>query len=624
MTAMRTIVLFMLPPDVPTQKPVWLLYACVTKKGKKYTQVTGFFKKIAINDLFGHFMADCSPFRGRVSLCAVNTQRPLIQFAINAGLLLLGSLLFALGFPNFIADWGFAPFAWISIIPVVILIRRVPWWASPIWGAFYGYITYALFNYWLATFNPVSFVIVPSIYAGWFFMVFPLLSLADRTFRRYAWLAQALIWVAFDVVRTKGFIGYAYGVIGYSQYAWTSLISIADIFGVMGVSFLVVYPSFLIGAWLLDSGFLSVAGGITYAGGWKKPGRRWVISAAVWVGLMLSANIYGIASKVDYSESKIWRPALIQHNVNTWLSGIDAWRLALDYLLEESELALEEKPDAIIWSETSFVPAIEWHLKYRKDRDRVDLILKLKDFLKDQDIPVILGNNDAIQDAGKRVEYNAVLLFDKDEIVDKYRKIHLVPFSEHFPYAKTFPRLMTYIESQGTPIYGHGTEYKTFNLDKWGGPVVSPLICFEDIFGYLTRNFVREGAEVLVNVSNDSWSTEATSAIQHQNMAIFRAVENRRSMVRTTTSGLTCVIDPNGKTIAKLDIFTRGYLIADVPVYTGRTTIYTRYGDWFEKLLLILAIPMLAAAAVVQIMRLGKRRRMNQDSRRQRSVKRRK
>lgn len=537
--------------------------------------------------------------------------------------------MFALGFPNFIADWGFAPFAWISLIPVVILIRRLPWWASPIWGAFYGYATYALFNFWLATFNPVSFVLVPTIYAGWFFLVFPLLTLADRAFSRYGWLAQLLIWIAFDVVRTKGFIGYAYGVIGYSQYGWRSLIAIADIFGVMGVSLLVAYPSFLIGGYLLESGFGSIDNGLKPVAGWKKPDRSWLVSAGVWAALMLAANIYGVAMKVDYSETEKWRPALVQHNVNTWLSGIEAWRTALDALLEESEEAMAEDPDALIWSETSFVPAIEWHLKYRKDRDRVELINTLKDFLKDMDIPVILGNNDAIQDAGKRVEYNAVLLFDKEEIAEKYRKIHLVPFSEHFPYAKIFPRLMDYIQSQGTPLYGEGDVYTVFDLGKWDGPSVSSLICFEDIFGYLARDFVREGAEVLVNVSNDSWSPEPACAIQHQNMAIFRAVENRRSMVRATTSGLTCVIDPNGKTTAKLEPFTQGYLIAEVPVYTGRTTIYTRFGDWFEKLLIILAVPMLATAAVLQVMRQARRRKETSDigsekgksSARQRSVK---
>jgi len=541
----------------------------------------------------------------------VNTDRRSYRFLINGTLVLVGALFFALGFPNFIADWGWAPFAWISLIPVVLLIRRIPWWASPIWGAFYGYVTYALFNFWLATFNPVSFVLVPTIYAGWFFMLFPILLLADRAFGRRAWLAQLVLWGAFEVIRTKGFIGYSYGVIGYSQYGWRSLIAIADVFGVMGVSLLVAFPSFLIGGWLLDSGFLSDGNALRPAAGWRRPSRRWTRPAAVWLILMLAANIYGVASRVDYRESPRWRPALIQHNVNTWLSGIEAWRIALDALIEESEVALEGDPDALIWSETAFVPAIEWHERYRRDRDRVNLIHDLKEFLVQQDIPVILGNNDSIRDGGEKIDYNAVLLFDGDEIIDKYRKIHLVPFSEHFPYAHIFPRLMDYIQAQGTPLYGKGTEYTVFDLDAWNGPNSGPLICFEDTFGYLSRNFVREGAEVLVNLTNDSWSPEPACAIQHQNMAIFRSVENRRSMVRATTAGLTCVIDPNGKVLGRLEPFTQDHLIVDVPVYTERKTLYTRWGDWFEAAILIVAIPLTAAAALLQILR---RKRHESDS----------
>jgi len=529
--------------------------------------------------------------------------------AYNVGLLLSASLLFALGFPNFIADGGFAPLAWISLIPLVILIRRVRWWASPIWGAFYGYITYAVLNYWLVTFNIVSFVLLTAVYAGYFFMVFPLLSLADHAFKRYAWLAQLLIWVSFEVLRTKGFLAYAYGVIGYSQYGWRSLISIADIFGVMGVSLLVAWPSFLIGAFLLECGFGLEDREFRISPSWNKPGRRWMIPGAIWACLMLGANIYGITSRVDYSESKTWRVALIQHGVNTWLSGIDAWRMALDALLEESGKALEKNPDAVIWSETAFVPAIEWHDKYRRDRSKLALIRRLKDFLKDQEIPFIIGNNDAVRDAGKRKDYNAVLLFDGENVVDRYHKTHLVPLSEHFPYAKTFPRLMDYIESHGTPLYHKGDEYSVFELESWSGPDVSPLICFEDTFGYLAREFARKGSQVFVNVTNDSWSSEATCAIQHQNMAIFRAVENRRSMVRATTSGITCLIDPNGKTLAQLEPFTQDHLIADVPIYDEQTTIYTRFGNWFERLLLIVTIPMLITAVVLQITRNSKKRR---------------
>ncbi|PIE04402.1 MAG: apolipoprotein N-acyltransferase, partial [Spirochaetales bacterium] len=534
---------------------------------------------------------------------------------INAALLLAGVLLFALGFPSFIADWGLAPFAWISLIPVVLLIRRIPWWSSPLWGAVYGYAAYTLFNFWLATFNPVGFVLVPGIYAVWFFMLFPLLFLADRAFPRYGWAAQLMVWLAFEVMRTKGFLGYSYGIIGYSQYGWRSLIAIADIFGVLGVSLLVAWPSFMIGGWLLERNLFPWKHGEKSAVQ-NMPGRlfprRWAVPAGIWAVLMLAANIYGVVSKVDYSDSPTWRPALIQHNVNTWLSGMDAWETALDSLLEESQAALNDKdgkPDAIIWSETAFVPAIEWHLKYRRERAKVNLIHRFQDFAENLDIPLIMGNNDAVMDAGKRREYNAVLLFDGKDIVDKYRKLHLVPFGEHFPYADIFPRLMKYIQSQGTPLYHKGTEYRVFNLPETGsgpqgrGPKVSPLICFEDTFGYLARNFIREGAEVLVNVSNDSWSPEPACSIQHQNMAVFRAVENRRSMVRATTAGLTCVIDPNGRTLARLEPFTKGYLIAEVPVYSGRQTLYNRYGDWFEKVLVLLGLVTVLGGAVLLLMR---------------------
>ena len=588
----------------------------------------------------------------------MNAPRPLVNFALNIALAAAGALLFALGFPNFIADWGLAPFAWIALIPPVILIRRVPWWSSPLWGAFYGYITYALFNFWLATFNPVSFVLVPAIYAGWFFMLFPLLSLADRAFPRFGRLAQLLIWCAFEVVRTKGFIGYSYGVIGYSQYSRLNLIAIADIFGVTGVSLLVACPSFLIADWLLDAGFMGpgagggLGGGGGFFGGVTSGGRPFrlfsalgvrgasraegprrflsrsasasgapgstraaltpsakgprfrIISGLTWAAAMLLANIYGAASRVNYQNSPRWKPALIQHNVNTWLTGIDAWRTALDALIEETDIALEKGPDAVIWSETAFVPSIQWHLKYRRDRSRVNLVNTLRRRLAAEEVPFLIGNNDAVMEAGRRQDYNAVLLLEGGRIARTHRKIHLVPFSEHFPYADTFPRLMNYIESQGTPLYGRGTEYTVFDLGKWNGPKAGPLICFEDTFGYLSRNFVNAGAEVLVNVTNDSWSPEPACAIQHLGMAVFRAVENRRSMVRATTAGLTAVIDPNGAITQKIDPFTQGHIIADVPVYTERTTFYTRRGDWFETLILIIASALLLSAGALTLPRL--------------------
>ena len=323
---------------------------------------------------------------------------------------------------------------------------------------------------------------------------------------------------------------------------------------------------------------------------------------------MAASTIYGRFSMVDYSDSPRWRPALVQQNVNTWLTGTDAWNEALDVLIDESQNALELEPDAIIWPETAFVPAIEWHLKYRRDRNRVEMIKELYEFLEDQSIPFIIGNNDAILDGGERKESNAVLLFDENRIVNKYRKIHLVPFTESFPYGKQFPRLLSYIQDQGTPLYQNGEEFTLFDLGPWGGPVIGPIICFEDTFGYLSREFVSKGAEVLVNLTNDSWSNEPVAAIQHATISVFRAVENRRSLVRATTSGLTTAIDPNGRMLEKLPTFIAGTLIADVPIYTERETIYTRHGDWLEKVILGLAAAV-AILSVVTLVLLSHRKR---------------
>ncbi len=102
-----------------------------------------------------------------------------------------------------------------------------------------------------------------------------------------------------------------------------------------------------------------------------------------------------------------------------------------------------------------------------------------------------------------------------------------------------------------------------------GGVRFSTPICFEDTFGYLCRGFVSRGADVLVNITNDAWSFSVPGAMQHMTMAVFRAVENRRSVVRSTNGGMTNIIDPNGRILFSLPPFTEGYLSGTVPVHTG-------------------------------------------------------
>ncbi len=515
-------------------------------------------------------------------------------------LLTISALLFALSFPSFLSRWGWFPLAYICFVPIFIVVHRSGWARAVLYGAFYGFSSYALYNYWLAAFHPLTLAIVPSIYSGYIAIVFVLLKIADTLFPRYGFLLQALVWVGYEFLKTQGFLGYAYGIIGYSQYLFLPLIRIAGLTGVWGVSLLVVFPSALLGNALKDGrrNFLS----------FLKTVR---MPVALYGILFLGSVIYGWAARSDLEDTPRWRVALIQQNVDPWRGGNKTYEKTLRILTSLSSKAVKADPDVVIWSETSFVPAIDWHSRYRLDRVAFDLVRELKEFLAQQDRPFVIGNDDAElarEESGRgvRVDYNATLLFENGEIIERYRKIHLVPFTEYFPYRNVLPGVYEWLRDADTHFWERGKDYTVFEA---GGVKFSTPICFEDTFGYLVRRFVREGAEVLVNMTNDSWSKSVAAEMQHMSIALFRSVENKRSLVRATNGGITSVIDPNGKIIALLEPFTEDFLIAEVPVYTAETTLYSRWGDWFAIMDLVLVLLILSGGVAGRLIRAASRSR---------------
>jgi apolipoprotein N-acyltransferase len=220
-------------------------------------------------------------------------------------------------------------------------------------------------------------------------------------------------------------------------------------------------------------------------------------------------------------------------------------------------------------------------------------------------VPFLIGNDDARKDPAKnprvgegfRVDYNAAMLFQNGKNTAIYRKIHLVPFTEHFPYQKQLPSLYRALVNADTHFWEKGTEATVFS-----GPGFrfSTPICFEDTFGYLSRRFVQNGAEIIVNISNDAWSHSLPAQNQHLAMAVFRAVENRRSMVRATASGQTCGIAPNGKIIAMAPPFSEAWITVAIPVVKG-DTVYTRWGDYLALFQTAAALSLLLFGGIAYI-----------------------
>jgi len=175
-----------------------------------------------------------------------------------------------------------------------------------------------------------------------------------------------------------------------------------------------------------------------------------------------------------------------------------------------------------------------------------------------------------------------------------------VPFTESFPYRRWLPGVYQWLRNADTHFWEPGEEYTVFEA---GGVRFSTPICFEDTFAELCRQFIRRGAQVLVNMTNASWSNSVACEMPHMSIALFRAVENRRTLVRATNGGITCVVDPNGRITAMLPPFQEACLVADAPVYEGPDTLYNRRGDWFPWLALA------AGLGLPALLRLSGRRR---------------
>jgi len=169
-----------------------------------------------------------------------------------------------------------------------------------------------------------------------------------------------------------------------------------------------------------------------------------------------------------------------------------------------------------------------------------------------------------------------------------YRKIHLVPFGEYIPLRHSFP-LFAAIASTWVPgDFMPGNEHTVFTLTD-SDVHVAPLICFEDTVGDLVRHFVSNGANILVDITNDGWFLHSFGSHQHLANAIFRCVENRRPMVRAANTGVTCFVNEFGRVTQLLQddtgsTFNEGALTGEVQVpQNGELTFYARHGEWFAE-----------------------------------------
>ena len=529
-------------------------------------------------------------------------------------LILLAALIFFLANPNPVIKNGLGFLGFLTYLPVIFCVCKSSFKNVWLFGGIYGALAYGLYGYWLHSFHPLGLAIVCIFYFLILALVFLCLKLIEKLFQKNAWLVQWLFLASYEYLKTLGFAGFSYGVTAYTQWKNLYFIQIVDLIGVFGLNLVVIFPSFWIFSIIIKSQkrfFLlnaveepkvenhktenhsNISAFVKKEKALKLTDRRaTVITAFVWLGLVLSFYIYGfvdIGKKENHKENhKSLKVAAIQNNEDPWKNGINEYSKNIQSLKELTDEALEFYPDIdfVIWPETAVVPSIIHHYYDFTDQNRFKLVYSLLNYIENKDAIFVIGNAHEEISRGQNIaRYNSAFVFQPGKNVippepDQYSKIHLVPFTEHFPYAKYFPKLYKLLLNGDTHMWENGKIHKVFD---YKGLKFSTPICFEDTFGNDCRIFVKKGARAFFNLSNDAWSKSLACQNQHLAMAVFRSVENRIPSVRSTASGQTCIINQNGFIEAETPEFCRSFVVGNIPILGDdfKESFYTKYGDLF-------------------------------------------
>lgn len=511
-------------------------------------------------------------------------QKKYLQFVF---LIILSGAVSNLSYPEF--NLFFIQF--FSLVPLFYVLYKVEKLSSAfLFGSLYGVVFHFILLFWLKIFHPLS---LPAILLGFFlyfgFCLF-LCKLLINCFPELRLLIIPSVWTAIEYIRSIGFLGFPWGLTAHSQWNFLPFIQIAEFFGMWIVSFLVV----LINLLLLEF-FLSYK-------------RRYVIAIIV---IIIVPLLYGIVRiqqiKKEISQMDKIRIALIQGNVDPNLNWSDIKYDVLSKFTVLSEKAALNKPDLIVWTETTILDYLIHYIKNKEKLSKYPYLLERIGYsenvvriAKDLETYIFTG----ILDFERQIrdnkiidnDYNsAVLISPEAKIVDVYHKIHLVPFGEWFPYSKYFPFIKKILEQTWAGNFTPGERKTVFRVLKNNREFrFSCLICYEGVFSNLTRMFILNGAEFLLNITNDMWSYSRRAEFQHMVADVFRTIENRVPYVRSANSGVTGWINQYGKVVKILPLFTVDYLVTDVPVRkVDSFTFYTQFGDFFPKLLLIFCAIML-------------------------------
>ena len=454
-------------------------------------------------------------------------------------LTLATAVLFGLSFPPV----GAAPLAWVSLVPFLVALARVPprraaalalllapagalgitWWFASMVSAYFGSGVLLGGLAWLVFCTAsVGLQLVPfAVWTSW---------MARQGAASPLLVAAA--WTACELLRARLWVGNPWGLIAYSQMSWLPAVQLADLAGPYG-------PGTVLAA-------VNAALAALVAPSLRGPHFRWSLSA---VALLAAGTIgYGVHRLATPPGSgDAVRVALVQPAVEAEERRTEAGNArAIAFQLDATRRAAANGSRLVVWPEN----AVPFHLEEASPAR--DALLSA---LRDLDVDVIMGGP-SYRHAEHGIRYrNSVYLLRGGTLAGRYDKMRLLPFAE------------------GT--YEPGLH--PYALRTRAG-LVGAFVCFEAMYPELIRRIAIGGPTLLANLSNDAWFGAEAPARQHLDMARMRAIEERRWLLRATTTGISAIVDPTGRVVAASDFGAPAVLEGEVyPLQT--TTPYQRWGD---------------------------------------------
>ncbi|HEX4209751.1 MAG TPA: apolipoprotein N-acyltransferase [Candidatus Binataceae bacterium] len=506
----------------------------------------------------------------------------------RAALAVASGLLLALSFPKF--DLSFA--AWIAFVPLLHAIEGATPRRVFAYAWIQGLACYVASIYWVViTLHnfagvPLALAVIPMIllaavmalYTGVAFYAAEFISMRlDLPIV----LTLPITWTAVEWIRTYFPIGFPWNLLGYAAYQNLNLIQFAEFTGVYGISALIIL-------------FNTVVYVVLFR---RESSRVQGISLGTLSALLVLAWVFGsirvreVAQAAPTGSLKI---AMVQGNIPQSIKWDPNFLpSSFDIYADESQRAAQMGADLIVWPEAAaaffFQPEDRYPAVFAKDEAYRGKLLAMAAKTGD----AFLFGAPALGVEDNRVGfYNRAYLVTGDGKVSAwYDKINLVPFGEYVPLRGLLGGLVNRV------VKGFGDMFagRVQTIFDFKGARLGVLICYESVFPDLARRAVKDGATILVNITNDAWYGDSSAPYQLLAMAAMRAVETKTPMVRVANTGISAVIEPAGEITARTALFKRGMEIETVD-WRRVTTVYVLVGDVFAITCFILtALGLLAA-----------------------------